>query len=337
MTNDTTIYSLANSCKGMNKLLNIHRKEITWSKYNTHNYKLYHNIPNSCCSGNQNIDQKTAIDEVNIVSSTTEIHKMSMHLFTLMLLHRYDVAQPYDIISSIKIKGDVSSITLTVGKDIHMQFSIVEYIKKQILNKDDNKYIEILTPFINYIPTCCLKYNDAFMSLQSHGGDVVVEITHAKLKDAFLLPKTVHGRTPVTFFSKTFDEVVLDKITIPMSSTWNDTYACLYFDRSMSNVLDRIELIDPSNTTIFCIAAKRLEAYFIQKRIDMHKWLLNVGGYQCKNTIHMKNTKYIVPLSGHGGMHNIILWLKHPTTQNLCITGVRWNSACVEFQEPSQE
>lgn len=326
MTDDTTIYSLANSCKKLNTLLNIHRNEITWAKYNAHDYELYQCIPYSCFCAHQ------TTNTLNIVSCKTEIHKMSMHLFTLMLLHKTEVGHPHDIIASIKINGDVSSVALTVGENIHMQFSIEEYIKNKILSEDVNGNIEVLTPFLDYIPICCLGNNNAFLSLQSHGGDVIVEITQAKLKEELLLPKTVHGRTPVTFFSKTFEETIPDKITIPMSCTWNDIYACIHFNRPMSDILERLELVNSTNTTVFCIASQRLEACFLQRTAKIHQWLANIGGAQCK-----KDTKYIVPLSGHGGMYNVILWLKQPTNSNLSISGVRWHRSCAEFQGLFQE
>ena len=332
MTDDATIYSLASSCKTMNQLLNIHRKEITWAKYNVDDYNLYQSIPFSCFRANEENKNKRTIDISNMLSLKTDTHKMSMHLFTLMLLHRTEVEKPYDIIASIKLKGDVSCVVLTVGENIHMQFSIEEYIKSKILSEDVNGYIEILTPFLDYIPVCCLGNNNAFMSLQSHGGDVIVEISYVKLKEELLLPKTACVRTPITFFSKTFEEAIPNKMTIPMSCTWNDIYACFCFDIPMSNVLERIELVDSTNTTVFCIASQRLEACFLQQQTEIHHWMTSIGGTQCK-----KDTKYIVPLSGHGGMYNVVFWLKQPTYPNLSITGARWHMNCTEFQDPFQE
>ncbi len=163
------------------------------------------------------------------------------------------------------------------------------------------------------------------MSLQSNGGDVSVCIEKAKLK---AIPDTNHliHRVPTIFYNKVFDSVVPKHIILPISCTWNNDFGCITFNQSMENVLDRIQLVDARFTKIYDIAAKRLEVSFLQGRTNKIKWL---------NTDN-QHTKYIIPLIGHGGMYNIVLFLKD-IVKDLSIFGVKWQEKVVECLRTFQE
>jgi len=243
----------------------------------------------------------------------------------LMLLHKTDGMDDYDAITSIKVKGDVSLFSLTIGQEVHMALDINEKLKHNVLTRDAKGYVEVLTPFLDIIPTYCLNSVNAFMSLQSHGGEESIIITKAQLVDR---PITYHlaGRTPTIFYSKYLEGTVATTITIPISCTWSNDFACITFSKSMENLLDRIELIDAKQQSLYKISHVRLETHFVKNNITKYQWL---------NVKH-PHVMYMIPLMGNGGMHNIVFTLKVPT-EDLHISGVRWQQTYVTFPMQSQE
>lgn len=318
MTDDNTIYSLAASCKAMHTVLKEQQHEITWAKYHYSDYAFFADMPFNGIHSNET----TLIPKIE--SIWTETHELSMYLFTLMLLHKVDGRDDYDIISSIKVRGDVNLITLTIGQHVNMSLNISEYLKNNILTEDTNGYIEVLKPFMEYIPTHCLNAMHAFMSLQSYGDDVTINITKAKLKDK---PSKcpLQYRTPFTFFSRRLEEVS-NELVIPVSCTWSKDIACISFNKEVKGALQRIELTDTKSNTIFKISAVRLEVSFLQKLSKKYNWL------NCTQP----HTRYIVPLFGYGGLYSIKLSF-NTTIVDLQVSGVRWQETCVVFPMPSLE
>lgn len=318
-TNDDTIHALACTCKTLNSIIKENQDKIEWEKYNNQQYDLYGNILQYLHS---TINNK----RLNIDDCWTESHHLSMYLLTLMLLHKIDGENDFDVITSIRVKGDVHSVTLTVGQEIHMTLNLHEHIKNQIICCSDQGDIEILTPFLDFIPVYSLHAYSSFMSLQSSGGDVIVDIKKAKLKTKSIFTERIMHRMPTTFYNKVFDGVVPKYITVPVSCTWSNDFACITFNKAMNDILDRIHLVDAKFTKIYDIAAKRLEVFFLQDKSNKVKWL-DAG---------TKHTKYIIPLVGHGGMYNIVLLLKN-IIKDLSIFGVRWQEKVVECAQTSQE
>lgn len=319
LTNDSTIYSVASSCKGLRDLLCEHKSEITWTKYTKHDYDFYSDIP--CPSFLEVIPR---CGSVNVKTDWTETHTFSMHLLTLMLLHKVDGMDDYDAITSIKVKGDINLFTLTIGQHVHIALDINETLKHSVLSIDAHGYVEVLTPLLDIIPTYCLNAVNAFMSLQSHGGEESIKITKARLTDR---PNTYDlvSRTPIIFYSR-YLEGMTTTIIIPISCTWSNDLACITFSKSLESILDRIELVDAKQQSLYKISHVRLETHFVQKRTSKYQWL----------NAKQPHTMYIIPLMGNGGLHNIIFTLKMPSN-DLHISGVRWQETSVTFPMSSQE
>jgi hypothetical protein len=294
--------------------------EITWTKYDKHDYDFYSNMPFASV-----FEANTRCGSAVVKTDWTETHTLSMHLLTLMLLHKVDGMDDYDAITSIKVKGDVSLLTLTIGQEVHMALDINEKLFHNVLTRDSQGYVEVLTPFLDIIPTYCLKSVNAFMSLQSHGGEVSIMITKAKLVDR---PLTHHlvCRTPRRFYSKYLEGTVARTITVPISCTWSNDFACITFSKSLEKILERIELVDAKQQSLYKVSHVRLETHFVKSKTTKYHWL---------NVKH-PHTMYIIPLMGYGGMHNIIFTLRMPT-EDLHISGVRWQETQVVFPMQSQE
>lgn len=318
-TNDKTIYSLACTCKTLSNLLNTNKNEITWSKYKCQSYDFYAHMPTRCLFANAHAG-------LEVEKSWIETHELSMYIFTMMLLHKVDGVNDYDAISSIQVKGDVRLLTITIGQDVHLLLNVSEYLRNNILKQDTDGYTEVLTPFLDIIPTYCSNTTHSFMSVQSNGGDVAIKITKAKLREK-PLQYSLRYRTPSTFFFKSYEECLPNKIVIPISCTWDNAFACIICSRRMDDLLQRIELSDAKSNFVYCIAAERLEATFVNKLFPSYQWL----DFKCPHTT------YLIPLFGCGGMYNIVMTLKktnhqQPTTNNnLQVYGIRWQEACVVY------
>lgn len=324
MTNDATIYALANTCKAMNSTLHKIKHELTWRKYNTRNYNFYNVIPDCVfLKHGRNMEESCSLP---LTSFEKETHNFSMYLFTIMLLHKVDGVNDFDVITSIKIKGDVNMLSLIIGQDVRMSLNINAHLANNILTKDNEGYIEVLTPFLDIVPTYCLHaINAAFLSIQSSGGDVVIDITKAKLINK---PKQqlIHCKTPHIFYTKCYDDIVPLKLMIPVSCTWNDEIACIYFNKPMENIIDYIELVDMKCNSMYKISSKRLEANFVQRNTSKYKWL----------NIVLPQMAYIVPLLKNGGMYNILFSLKKDVTY-LKVSGAKWQEEFVVYPESVQE
>jgi hypothetical protein len=322
-TNDNTIYSLANTCHMLCDTMRQNKQKLVCCKYNSPEYDYYGSI--------KQYFNWTDIKpiQLDIVCSWKDTHELSMYVSTLMLLHKIGEENDFDAITSILVKGDVSSVTLTIGQEFHMTIDIKEFTKNQILHREKDGTVEVLRPFMEFIPTHSLHRCGSFISLQSGGGALSLTITKTRLST---MPSTISMiyKTPSSFYYKECIGFLPKFIIIPVSCTWSKDFACIMFSKDMRQTLDKIQLMDAKLNKVYSISCLRLEASFVKRMIDGYSWL---------NT-EADHTKYIVPLTAHGGMYYIILVFKDAASSvydNIAISGVKWQRNVLGLPKFSEE
>jgi hypothetical protein len=232
---DTTIYNLLQTNKEMKNIITKAKDNILQLREYEPKYDDYSSIVTS----NKNslkYEYNHEYDDIKLMNyirtnEVEDVHRFATRNETTSLImltpESNETHERSDIISSIKVKGDIRDLKLEFASQTIISKGFDAILKLNILEKDEEGFIEIMQPFVRCLPLFVIQFFDAHIWLQTCGL-IVLKVTKCSISPQYMINNSwlnVPCRIPIT------------------TAKWY--YRLLHYDKQVSNVIN-IKCIEKS-------------------------------------------------------------------------------------------